>query len=802
VRGVRSSRRKDPGTSAGSRPARPPPTSPLDHPNAYTMQHTTDAPTEAVPPSPSRGRGRLAVVLIAVAGCSVALNGLAPTGHAVMDALIVSVISALWIAGASAAPISVLATAAIVATALTGDVWTIAIGVAAIALAIGLRPAIGGPSSPGLVLRGPAIALCLAHLLARIRPLGAFGVSTLVACVIAVVVLVLGWRRHTPERRRVLRRATLALSALAGVGTLCFGITAADAASDLIDGGRSARAALRLADAGEIDAALAAFDTAATRLARADAALGAWWGVPGRAVPWLAQQQQVVRQLTADAARASTEITDILERTDYDALGVVEGRIDIDAVRSLEAPIDELDAALEGLESDIDGLATDWVAPPITDLLGELIDDVSSKRGQLVDLRAAIEQAPAMLGADGPRRYFIALTTPAEARGVGGLMGNWAEITIDDGRLELTGFGRHQDLLAAAPTTPRLTTMSPEYLAQYGPYVLGDDKTLSVGAGVWPNLTVPAHFPWVAETIAALYPQSGGGELDGVFLMDVYTIATLMRLTGPVNVENLGVEVNPENALQYLLRDQYLVTELDDRVDLLETLARTTIDRILAGALPPPPQLAALLRPLVQQHRLAAWAQRPAEQEVLRNANMTKELAAEPGAHVFAYTLYNGNGNKIDPYLEAEAQYVISTDSETGEVSVTFNLRLRNTAPTSGLPDYVIGNLVNLPKGTNRMLVSVLSTSQVRLMETEQAGVSWVTGSERGLATATTTVEVPAGGEVTLRVTFAPSTADELRRLVLDLPPTANPIPLTLEIDGSAHAGGPFALPGRFVVER
>ena len=186
---------------------------------------------------------------------------------------------------------------------------------------------------------------------------------------------------------------------------------------------------------------------------------------------------------------------------------------------------------------------------------------------------------------------------------------------------------------------------------------------------------------------------------------------------------------------------------------------------------------------------------------MLRNANMTKELAAEPGSHVFAYTLYNGNGNKIDAYLDAAAEYAISTDSETGEISITFNLRLRNTAPASGLPDYVIGNLVDLPKGTNRMLVSVLSTSKVRLMETEQAAVSWVTGSERGLATATTTVEVPAGGEITLSVTFVPPSADELRRIILDLPPTANPIPLTLKIDGGVYGNGPLALPGRFVIE-
>lgn len=749
----------------------------------------------------------------AAAGALLSVNGLSPAGSLPLDLIVVITLGALWTAGASAAPPWVLAVAAVAATALTGDPWAIAIGFAVVLLAVSWHRAPDPTDVAARNWRGVVLAAGLAQLLARIRSLGSFGLSTFVALAIGAIVFVVGWRRHGAADQRVLRRCTITLAALGLTCTGAFGVTAIDAGPDLLDGGRAARAALRLADAGELDAARASFDAAAHSLRRADRALDAWWGLPARVVPGVAQHRRALEDLARDAARASEQITDILARTDYDALGVNAGRIDLDAIRALDAPIRELDAALADFGERIETVDTDWLLPPITNLVDELADDVVSKQVQLADLEQAVERAPDMLGADGPRHYFIALTTPAEARGLGGLMGNWAEITADDGRLELTAFGRHQDLLEAAPSTPRLTGMDPEFLAQYGKFVIADAQTLAVGPGVWPNLTAPAHFPWVAETIANLYPQSGGRRLDGVFVMDVYTVAKLMQLTGPVSVPSLGVEITPDNALQYLLRDQYLVTDLDERVDLLETLARTTIDRILAGSLPPPPQLAALLRPLVQQHRLAAWATRAEEQEVFRNANMAKELVASPGVHTFAYTLYNANGNKIDAYLDGSAEYAFERDRESGDLIGTLTLRLRNTAPSSGLPDYVIGNLVDLPRGTNKLILSVLSTGVVRSVQVDDEDISWRPGAEHGLRTASTTLELAAGEEAVIRIELAeraeggaagatsPPAAD-VDTMVLDLPPTANPIPMTVFVDGKKRTPDPIALSGAFTFAR
>ena len=754
------------------------------------MSANTENPLPSTPDRTPLGVAALALA----AGAAVGTHGLAPTGTTVLDVAVVVVAVAGWVWLASLAPLRMLVIGTAVSTGLAGSAWAFCVGVAAVTLGL-----LWWRSGDGTQLQRAVIAAALAQVLAQLRSLGTFGISSAVGLALALAVAVVAWGRQPDDQRRRSKHIVLAIGGLGLACVIGFGVTAATAGSRLLNGGREARAALRLVDQGELDAALDGFANASRLLNSAEDSLGAWWGVPARAVPLVAQQRRSVRRLAQEAAAATEQIAAILERTDYDALDVVGGRINLEAIRALDAPLRDLDSAMGDLAERTDGARSDWLFPPINGLIKSLSQDITKRRTQLVDVREAVLRAPDMLGASGVRRYFVALTTPAEARGVGGFMGNWAEVTADQGRLTLSGFGRVRDLLAAAPRTPRLTGMPAEYIAQYGAYVLADPATLEVGPGAWQNLTVAPHFPWVAEVIANLYPQSGGSELDGVFVMDVFAVAQLMRITGSVSIPGIGVEITPDNALQYLLRDQYLVENLGDRVDLLETLARTTIDRSLAGALPSPPKLAALMSPMARQHRLAAWARRPEEQAVLRNANMTKELSFGESTNVVGYSLYNGNGNKIDAYLEGSVSYGIETDRRSGDLAGSLTLSLRNTAPAQGLPNYVIGNLVGLPLGTNRLLVTLYSSAPIVSVMSPDADVSWNPGNERGLYTATVTIEIASGATVSLTMEVAGTgTGGPPRRLLVDAPPTAQPLPLTVTHNGKPLTPSPILESGTF----
>ena len=69
--------------------------------------------------------------------------------------------------------------------------------------------------------------------------------------------------------------------------------------------------------------------------------------------------------------------------------------------------------------------------------------------------------------------------------------------------------------------------------------------------------------PDIATTgraIADLYPQSGGGQLDGAFIMDVYTLARFLEFTGPIQVPDSDQLLTADTAADFLLNDQYDLT--------------------------------------------------------------------------------------------------------------------------------------------------------------------------------------------------------------------------------------------------
>ena len=57
-----------------------------------------------------------------------------------------------------------------------------------------------------------------------------------------------------------------------------------------------------------------------------------------------------------------------------------------------------------------------------------------------------LDRLPSFLGADGPRRYVFGASNPAELRGTGGLIGAYAILTIDHGRLSFSDFRPIQSL--------------------------------------------------------------------------------------------------------------------------------------------------------------------------------------------------------------------------------------------------------------------------------------------------------------------------------------------------------------------
>lgn len=704
-------------------------------------------------PSPDRSQRlranrvdeRVALGVALVSAVVAALAGVRPTGSTVVDVVLVglAVGAATW--AAASAPWWAVAGSAAVASIVAIDPLLTLAGVPAFVagLWIGLRRQ---DLSTGRVV----VAAVALNLLARSELQGFLGESTIVALACGLALFVLGVRRR-PRRHR--RRAYQVLAVVAVVVVLAglgFTVSAASARSDLADGNRLAQQGIVAVGDGRFAEAADAFASASTAFDAAHDSLRRPWAQGARIVPALAQNARAARELADQAAASSARLGEVLRIADVDGLRLVDGRIDLAAVAAVEEPLRSVAEDLDALSATIDDVDSPWLLAPVSDRIAAVEEDIAANEASLDNAILAVDVLPGMLGADGPRRYFIAFTTPAEARGLGGFMGNFAEFVADGGQLTMTRFGRTTELNLAAEAGARTVTGPEDWLVQYGRYGFNSGPNGTVSAVPWSNITMSPHFPSVAQVIAELYPQSGGAALDGVFVMDPFVLAELVELTGPVQVPSTGQVLEGEQVVPFLLTEQYAAADNVERIDLLEEVAEQAIDQVLAGALPEPTLLAESLGQPARAGRLVGWSATPAEQDLFQRINLSGALPTLGGADGVAVVVNNAAANKIDVYLERDVRYQSVVDPSTGRATGTLEVTLRNTAPASGLPPVVIGNAVDQPPGTNRALVSLYTALPVLSATIDGEPLLVETGREQDWRTARAMIDVPPGGSRTI----------------------------------------------------
>jgi hypothetical protein len=741
-------------------------------------------------------RDSLFVLVVGVlAGLCLTAWGLSPTGSSGTDTvvLVAGAVAVVWCA--SSAPWWLIVVVAATAGLLASGAAALALTLLAIMAASysGLRSARARWAAP------IAVALVV-QVLACIREFDRFGVSSAVGVSLAAVLVIAGLVVAPRARRRpaLLAGAVAALFLLvAGIGVAAAGAGAAGNVSDGVD---RAKVAVEYLGDGDFDEARVAFAAAAADLRAADTSLSRPWSQLSRLVPVVAQYRAAGGDLVHAAASAATDVAAALDQIDPDALRVVEGRIDIESVRALRAPLEQMMASLDALAQSAKEVDNPWLVDSLTERIDELtvrIDDKLPTGQKLVD---AITELPNMLGADRPRRYFIAFTTPVEARGLGGFMGNWVEVVLDQGKIDVTKFGRHNDLNETGVLAKRVRGPA-DFLQTWGDrgFVGADGRARN---NIWSDVTMSPNFPAVADVVRQLYPQSSGGELDGVFAMDLYTLAGIMSITGPVEVPQAGVTIDTNNAAQFLLHDQYVAVEnRPDRVDALEFVAKTTIGRLLSQELPPPQDLARLLAPFVRDGRFVGWAKAPSEQALFETLGGDGALP-DPGDGDGIAVAFNGAGlNKIDYFLHPQLRYELSEPGD-GQVQGVMTLQLENRAPTTGEPAYIIVNNNGKPVGTSDLYVTVYGQLPIRSITVNGVATPFKASVEAGYQAGSFFVATPSMQASTIVVTFAGQVADPTTftsSITVRTPPLTNPMPTSVGFpDGTERS---VDHPGRVVVE-
>ena len=265
-----------------------------------------------------------------------------------------------------------------------------------------------------------------------------------------------------------------------------------------------------------------------------------------------------------------------------------------------------------------------------------------------------------------------------------------------------------------------------------------------------------ADFPAVAEAAATLYPQSGGRSVDGVIVVDPAVVQALMQFTGAVEIDHLDVTVQPDDAFEFIVRDQYVITGDDfqeDRIDGLSVLAEEVTARLLGGALPGARDLADVLLPLAADRHLMVWLAEPAEQALLVGHKVSGVIDAPDGSVGVAVSINNAAGSKIDTFVNSEIVARVESGDD-GSRRLVFDVAVHNQSPSEGLPRYVIGNHAQLPSGYHRMLVTFFGPSDLVSATLDGDEIGLDSGTEAGWSTFRHFVDVAPGARVQYRLEF------------------------------------------------
>ena len=695
--------------------------------------------------------GALAAVAAFVAG----LAGCAPTGMARTDVVLTALLAAAATAlGARATPMA-LGIAATVALVAGETVPLRLVALVALALVVPVARGVGvvpyrldeGATLPPVPLVATAAAglsaLLTVQVVLRLPLAEPARASAGIAAVALAALAWSGWRRLGPVARRAGRRVVGVAVLLAVVGLATGTAAGVLAATSLRDGSTASDDGLDAVRAGDQARAEDTFRRAAADLFDARSLLRAWWSLPARHTPIVAQQVAALDAIADGGGETAALAADGAGRLDADRLRLTDGRLDPAVVAEAQPVLEEVAAATAALHDDlaVGAHRSVWQIPPVRAGLDDVTEAVGDAEGSARTGALAAALGPELLGADGEARYFVAFVSPSEARGTG-FLGNYGILSVADGEVDLVEVGRNDELNAAG-SPDKVITGPPEYLARYDRFA---------PASTWENVTFTPDGPTAGQVMAELYEQSGGPPVDGVIRIDPTGLSRLLRLTGPITVEGLPFDLDATNVVSFLQVEQYRLFEVaDERTDLLGQVAEGVFDALTTGPGPAPARLAGALGPAVEGGHLSVWLRSAEGQALVERLGADGAVPAVRGDGLGVVT-QNAGGGKIDVFMERTIRYDARVDAGTGGVTATAGIELRNEAPSSGEPAYLIGNLVDAPTGTNRTWLSVYSPLDLVGMTIDGQEVEVDAGRELGRNVWSVFIDIPPGAEATVEV--------------------------------------------------
>ena len=453
------------------------------------------------------------------------------------------------------------------------------------------------------------------------------------------------------------------------------------------------------------------------------------------------------------------------------------GRIDVDAIAAAEAPLERAADQVAEIRRTLAAAPADNAPGVVADGQRRLTEQLDGLSRVLRTGLTVVRIGPDMLGAEGPRRYFVGVQNLAETRATGGLLAAFLIVEADRGDIRIVQSGSNGPLPRSDFATPPLTAEQRRLYAD------------SRGFRPWSNANRSPHFPWAAANWSGYWERGTGQQIDGVVAIDAVTLQHALTAVGPVTLRD-GLVLSADNVVQTLLSDLYrrfpTARDRDERQSYLQHAADVVATAMLEGA--------GLDRAFLYEMYLATrgghvalWSRHEAEQEVIEARPFLGHSLAEAEGNAVGVTTNNAAGGKLDYYLRRRMRYTVTAcDAATSTAEITVSLA--NTAPAEGLPPYVVLREddpdPDAPRSQNKVEVLIYAPGGARL---ESAAGRLEQAFELGLTRWSGVVEIDPGQTVELTLRAVLPRSDE-RPSVLVVPSVA---PVEVDADGWRCPGQP-----------
>ncbi|MEE6274179.1 DUF4012 domain-containing protein [Georgenia sp. MJ206] len=411
----------------------------------------------------------------------------------------------------------------------------------------------------------------------------------------------------------------------------------------------------------------------------------------------------VVDDLATDVLPDLVAVTDSVSPA---ALAPVDGRIDLApftaAAPTVLAAHDAVTAATERLATIEWDAIHERLHMPLTELETEL-DDVGSLTATAA---RAVQLIPPMLGADEPRQYLLMVQNNAEPRSTGGLTGAFVLLRADGGAVDLVDQGSASFLGSYTEPAVELTDVE---VSLFGTQL-----------GRYPgNITATPDFPRSAEIASAMWRQTHGSELDGVFSIDPVALGSLLTATGPLTLPT-GEELTAENAADLMLNRVYLeIADPSDQDVFFQAAAGAIFEHVMSGAGEPAAAVGALTT-AAEEGRLMAWSAYPVEQEMLATTNLSGGLRGHTDESAVVGVYVNDlTAAKVAYYQRADVAITSTACHADGSQELTVSVTLTSDVPdgAADLPPSLVGNGDTVEPGYMRSNLLVYAPTGGRITD-------------------------------------------------------------------------------------